>query len=79
MIGSVSAYVDKDNKLICFCSDTDFECSIRSGERCALTLDGSTWLEGIVSDIGDDCFVLRKTDGSEVAVNCKNVFDIRCR
>jgi len=77
MIHTVGIYEDKEEKIISYCSENDFEHSLRIGQRCRVVTESHDFV-GIVSCINEESFILQDNSRNNVAVILSDIVDIFC-
>ena len=78
MISIPYTFVEEDNKGIYYYSDTDFEYSVKTGDKCAVTVDEECieWIAGVVCAINDDSFELDTMNGKKISIQCEDICDM---
>lgn len=78
MICDVSTYTPE--KLVTYYSDSDYEYGIHIGEKFKFTMDSelSTWIIGVLVEVGIDDFIIQKQDGERAIIQCSTIYNIHC-
>lgn len=75
-------YVDTinidDEKFIDYCSENDFNYSIKIGEKCKVILVNKKCHIGTLHEIYENLFILQLVNGENVKINYSDIDDIFC-